>query len=150
MSLKLITSWQVKRLHVLKQALRMPEDAYRAALGAYRVDTCKHLTAVEAASLINLFEMQAFKIGIWKMREAAPAGSKRFEEYGKRPGMASPKQLRMLEAMWMGVSRQPTRGEKELALGHFIKRITGVDHLRFLDAVDARKVIKAIEAMQQG
>ncbi len=128
----------------------MPDADYRAALGAYKVDTCKHLTAVEAAQLISVLEINAFNLGVWKKREAAPAVSRRFEEFGKRPGMASPAQLRMLEAMWMGVSRQPTREEKERALGHFIKRITGVDHIKFLDAVDARKVIKAIETMKQG
>jgi hypothetical protein len=150
MALQMIASRQVQRLHVLKQKLQMTDEDYRAALGGYGVATCKHLSFCQADELINKFEADAVQRGQWVRRERPAADKQRFDELGNRPGYAAPKQLRMLEAMWMGVSRQETREEKERAMNRFISRITGVDNIRWLDPVDARKVIKAIAAMKHG
>jgi hypothetical protein len=109
------------------------------------VTTCKHLTQSQAAELINRMEGEAVALGVWQ----EPGSRKRFDDLGVRPEMASPRQLRMLEAMWMAVSRQSTREEKERALNKFIKRIAGIDHITFLGPVEARKVIRAIRAMKQ-
>jgi len=73
----------------------------------------------------------------------------RYEELGRREGMATPAQLRMIEAMWMDVSRMPNHTAKERALQGFLKRITGVDDLRFLESWMVQKVVRAITAMQR-
>ena len=72
----------------------------------------------------------------------------RFEDLGHRDGMATPGQLRKIEAMWMDVSKMPTYAARERALNGFLKRITGVENLRFLEDWMVRKVIIAIEHMK--
>jgi hypothetical protein len=150
MSLKMIIASQVMRLHVLKQHLRMSEQDYRAALGGYGVATCKDLLYQQAAELINKFEAEAVQRGVWVKRDRPAAVALKYDNLGKRPGMSSPAQLRMIEAMWMDVSTQPTREAKERAMNHFISRITGIDNITWLDPVSARMVVRAIEAMKQG
>jgi hypothetical protein len=73
----------------------------------------------------------------------------RYDELGFRDGFASPGQLRMIEAMWMGVSRMPNRAAKERALQGFLKRIAGVEDMRFIEGWMVQKVVKAIRAMQE-
>ncbi len=77
------------------------------------------------------------------------AGKHRFEDLGYRDGMATPRQLRQIEAMWMDVSTMPHRAAREKALKGFLKRIVGVEDLRFVEDWMVRKVVRAIEAMKQ-
>lgn len=63
--------------------------------------------------------------------------------------MATPGQLRKIEAMWMGVSKMPTYPAREKALKGFLKRITGVEELRFIESWRVQKVIRAVEAMRK-
>jgi hypothetical protein len=74
----------------------------------------------------------------------------RYDELGYRDGFATPAQLRMIEAMWMDVSRMPNRTAKERALQGFLKRIAGVEDMRFIEGWMVQKVVKAIGAMSQG
>ncbi len=73
----------------------------------------------------------------------------RFEDLGLRDGMATPFQLRKIEAMWMSVSIMRTRHDKEQALNRFLKRIVGVEHLRFVEDWQVQKIVKAIESMKR-
>jgi hypothetical protein len=83
-------------------------------------------------------------------REEAPASGykERFDELGLREGMATPRQLRMIEAMWMDVSRMPTHVAREVALKHFLRRVIGVDEMRFIEAWQVQKVVRAIQGMK--
>ena len=56
----------------------------------------------------------------------------RFEDLGVRDGMALPAQLRKIEAMWIGVSRMPNYTAKQGALKRFLKRVAGVEDMRFV------------------
>lgn len=79
-------------------------------------------------------------------RPSSPYRS-RYEDLGFRDGMATPRQLRRIEAMWMGVSIAPDRASREKALKGFLKRLTGVEDLRFLESWMVQKVINALEHM---
>jgi hypothetical protein len=72
----------------------------------------------------------------------------RFSDLGFREGMATPAQLRKIEAMWMGVSKMPNYTAKERALKGFLKRITGVEELRFIESWQVQKIIRALGAMK--
>jgi hypothetical protein len=78
-----------------------------------------------------------------------PISKDRFEDLGHRDGMATPAQLRMIEGMWMDVSKMPTYTARQKALQGFLKRIAGVEDLRFLETWHVRKVINAIEGMKR-
>lgn len=62
--------------------------------------------------------------------------------------MATPRQLRKIEAMWADVSRADTEEARATALRQFLKRIVGIENLRFLEGWQVKKVINALEAMQ--
>ncbi len=73
----------------------------------------------------------------------------RYDELGRREGMATPLQLRKIEVMWMSVSRMPNYAARERALQGFLKRIAGVDNMRFIEGWMVQKIIRAISAMQR-
>ena len=105
----------------------------------------------------SLLDLAAYKINVLKQASPSPQSSPargeevskdRFSDLGLRDGMASPAQLRMIEGMWMDVSSMPNRAAKEKALKGFLKRITGVEELRFLEDWQVQKLIKALEHMK--
>lgn len=145
MSDQKITSQQIKKIHTLISKLRMSDNDYRLMLSDYWVDTSKDLNYEEAEDLISKLEKEAISKGLWS--RYSQRGKMRYEDVGNRPGMASPKQLRMIEAMWKDASYMHDPTKRQIALRHFIFRITGKDDLRFLASVDARKVIEAIGRM---
>ncbi len=106
-----------------------------AATAGEIIEVIRHITGGEADG--------------FKRSEQAGSFKDRFEDLGYRDGMAVPFQLRKIEAMWMGVSYQPNRRDKEQALGRFLKRIAGVEHLRFVEDWQVQKIVKAIEAMKR-
>jgi putative transposase len=78
-------------------------------------------------------------------------GSLKYDELGirwnerLREHYATPKQLRMLEAMWMTSPRVEHKTEE--AFKHFVKRISGKEKLEWLMMSDVRKIKKAIESL---
>lgn len=139
------TKKQCARIHILKQALYLSDDDYRAALASFGVESSKDLTFHNAELLIHRFE------------QALPSNhpqrsSTKYENLGIRYNWAlrrhyaTPKQLRMLEALWM--SSPNVRQKTTQALEHFAKRITGKEKLEWLLIDDVQKVKKAIEALR--
>lgn len=146
-----ITKDQIKRIHILKAAIGMPDDEYRDILGLrYQVYSSKELGTLAAAALIAELEQRAVKSGKWRRRPiSAPEKKKKYDHLlGRDPFLASPAQLRKIEAMWATVSRQPDDESKDRALGRFIKRIVGCEHITWIDRRDAHKIIKALDMMK--
>jgi len=73
----------------------------------------------------------------------------RYDELGNRPGMATPAQLRKIEAMWSGVSTMNNPTARERALEGFLKRIVGVVQMEWIESWMVQKLIKAIEGMKR-
>ncbi|MDQ7799534.1 MAG: regulatory protein GemA [Candidatus Edwardsbacteria bacterium] len=144
MSAQIITWDLVKKIHTIKGAMKLTEGDYRAMLGGYGVDTCKDLQYSQAVDMLDKLETQAVSMGVWEKR----SGKGKYEGLGNRPGKAAPSQLRMIEAMWAEVSRQDTAQARAEALGKFVKRITGIDHITWLGPADVRKVARALQTMK--
>lgn len=72
-----------------------------------------------------------------------------YDALAGRNGMATPRQLRMIEARWVAVSHQKTYQEKISALNAFIKRICHIDAMQFVRSRDVQKLVKAIEQMEK-
>jgi len=131
----------------------MPDDEYRLMLSdLYWVNTCTQLSAEEAGEFIKRLEAQAIEKGVWTPYASrfTPNGSRslKYDDLGKRRGMASPKQLRKVEVMWKNVSFTHDPHKREIALRRFTLRIAGVDDLTFLTSQGASKVITAIQNMK--
>lgn len=140
---KSIQAGQVKRIHALANLMGVSDEDYRARLDAeFGVRTCKGLTRTQAARFIRNMEALAKGMGL-------DTGVRRRREWKRRPGMATPAQLRKIEAMWADVSRQRTAGEKRKALGAFLERRFGVSDLRFVTHEMPGKIIHTLEAMKR-
>jgi len=147
MAMRMIQPRQIKKIHVLKKQLGFDDDTYRAALlSRHNVQSCKALTYVQAAQFIAELE-KALNFATELDQKAAP--KYKYDNLRGRDGMATPRQLRKIEAMWADVSRAKTDEERTSALRRFLKRIVGVEDLRFLEIWQVKKVIKALEAMRE-
>lgn len=162
---EMITHLQTKKIHALKNRLGWSDEQYREYLmteGDGFAMSCKDLSEIEADRLIKKMELAATAKGVWKRypktgdspdSTASPVNPgqspKKYDELRERPGMASPKQLRMIEAMWKDVSYHRNAEARERALRYFLNHITGVDDLRFIEAWQVRKIVKAIEKMKE-
>jgi len=138
-----ITKEQIKIIHTLKSALRLDDETYRAVLGAFRVTTSKDLAYLAAEELIVLLKGRAIGEEVWR-----PA-QKRWSDVGPRDGMASPAQLRKIEAMWMYVSNRPTDKEKRASLHRFLENRFRISRLEWLPQHYVGRVIRVLEIMIQ-
>lgn len=140
-----ISRTQITKIHIAKQQLKLTDQQYRDTLSGFinafgqPCSSCKELNSDQADVLLNIF----IKMG-WKQKQNGKV--KKYEEFAGRSGkFASPAQMRKIEALWMSNAREKTIE----AMNHFIKRITGKDHISFLTQFDAHKVIKAVEQLNR-
>jgi hypothetical protein len=152
---KMISKPQIKKIHALKNALGWGDDKYRAYLmerGGGFASSSKHLSHAEAGELIEAMEREAEARGMWKRRGEPACSPKKYDSLGNRPGMASPKQLRLIEALWAEVSFHKDAAKRAHALNWFIFRILkksgGGQELIWIERKDVQKIIKAIERMK--
>jgi len=126
-----------RRIHGLARLLGQSEEQYRDMLSdRYGVRSSKDLHPNQRRALIADLARQV------------AAGAKRFTDLADRSrDKATPAQLRAIEAMWAKVSRQTTSQARSLALDSFCSRLTGCRCIRWITKVDARTMIKAINAM---
>jgi len=147
--MKAISEGQIKKIHSLKNVLGFDDDIYRAILyDRFRVKSSKMLSFNSAGLLIDELEAKALSAGVWEKRNT---GSKRqrFNDLEGRAGMATPAQLRKVEAMWAQNSRIFEPEGRRKALRSFVMRVAGVSDLRFLDDEGATKVLNALGAMDR-
>jgi len=150
-----ITLRQIKQIHALKNRLGWSDEQYRKYLmteGDGFAMSCKDLSEAEAERLIRKMELAAAAKGVWKRYGDSPdsTAARKYDDLGNRPGMATPKQLRMIEAMWADVSKYKRNAEaRESALRYFLHHIVGVDNLRFLESWHVQKVVRALERMKK-
>jgi hypothetical protein len=139
------TPKQRQELGYMRKLIGLDEDTYRDILSQYGASSSKDLTGTQIYELINKFRDTAKQMGVFKPKKSF--NHCKYNNLAGRAKMASPAQLRKIEAMWMQISRQKTDIEKAKALKSFIKRITGKDGISFITSVDARKLINAMENM---
>lgn len=128
---------QYRRIHGLARLLGLNDEAYRDMLfDRYRVRSSKELNPQQRFQLIN------------ELREKVHANVAEFNDLvDRKKHLATPAQLKAIEAMWAKVSRATTAADRKKALNAFVKRLTGIDHVRWITMHDARTLIRAINAM---
>ena len=143
----MITPEQIKKIHTLKNVLKLKEEWYRDNLYShFKVYSSKKLTSAQAENFILKLEDEAIKAGLWKR----PA--QKYDHLSGRVGMATPKQLRMIEAMWKEVSYYEDPKERRTALRALLenKKIgICVSDLAFLKKSDVKQVIAIIKDMKK-
>jgi hypothetical protein len=130
-------------IHSLKNSLGWDDELYREILDdRYGKGSSKELSHIEAKNFISTFETRAVEMGVWKKKN-----KKTSVKSDNRDEFATEKQIKLIQALWGQVSTTPEAEARAIALRRFLKRIVGVDDLRFLLKGDVEKVVKALEAM---
>lgn len=130
------TQLQIRRIHTLKTFLCMSDEVYRKMLQSFQVCSSKNLTDAEATILISTLQERADKLK-YKL--------KKYDELKDRDEkMATPLQLRKLEATWNEIQRLKTNGRKT-SLKSYLKNHFKVDNLKFLSKARAGKIISVLE-----
>ena len=126
----------IRLIHVAKQKVGLTEEEYRALLeGISGKTSSTELTIAELEAVLKALKRLGFQV---KKMAATP------DEVGR----ATADQIDYIKGLWELSARVKT----EAALNAFIKRITGVPYLRWLDVKTAQKVILAVRdiAVQAG
>jgi len=140
------TKTQLTRIHVGKAVLKLTEIQYRGVLAGFGVESSKDLTYDQANEMIQALKRLGWR-EVYKPRRVKEGEEKGYgrAKYnhlkGRDSGLASPRQLRMVEAMWRQVSRE----RDDHSLNAFVKRITGVDNIEWISHHHVAQLKKAIE-----
>lgn len=138
-SIRPITNAQKRAIHCAIRAIGMSDEDYRMLLmDGYGVETCKALTFRQASELLD--HLNTFSGRRKKTHARLP--------HKGRP-MATPAQLRMIEAMWAEVAYKKDRKWRERSLNRFLKRIVGIEHINWLQEWQVKKVVRAINAIKE-
>jgi hypothetical protein len=142
-----IDSGQTRKIHTLKSALKMTDEQYRKLINLNfdPATSSKELTYKQAEFFITKLEEIAVSKGVWVKHE----GKGRYENLGCREGMATPKQLRLVEYLWKDVSIIKEPKNRQKALRAWLQKRFGVSDLRFLDRSVTSKVIYALNQMKK-
>jgi len=145
-----ITKLQIRKIKALQSRLKMPDKEYRKTLSDEWANSCTQLTAEEADRVIATLQAEAIAKGVWQQPGTGQwHGKTKHEDLSGRSGFATPKQLRLIEAIWREVSiYKKDRKAMDHALRNFIDRIAHVQELRFLTTKGAHQVIEALKTMK--
>lgn len=132
------TRKQLALIHIGKKRLGLDEETYRTVLrNVTSKRSAAQLTVDEAGRVIDHMVELGFRI------EAKDDRRGRFRDLRGRPGMASDRELRLIEALWAEIAR----GDPKRTLRRFVWRMCRVSDVRFLTSQDAYVVIEAIKKM---
>lgn len=128
----MITTSQIALIHVAKKQLGLDDDMYRAILQIHgRVESSKDLDAAGFEAVMRYFNKCGFK-STW--RELT---------YGDRPGMASPRQVKRIRALW----REYSGADDGAALNKWLERTCKLSALAFLTPKAAQDAITGLKIM---
>ncbi|ACF12751.1 conserved hypothetical protein [Chloroherpeton thalassium ATCC 35110] len=148
------TTSQIKQIHILKKNLAISEENYRAFLSGFGVRSSKDLSYRGAGEVIRMLSAEQAKCSPNspqnrdKLAASYGFGRQKYDELGKRPGMASPKQLRMIEAIWKEVSVFQSAKRRKAALSNFLhQRFNRISPLQ-IEAELVQRIFKTLQEMK--
>lgn len=149
---------ELAKIHVAKKELGLDANCYEALIqgvGGADSGSAKDLDAQGRSRVLDRLKELGFKE---KAGITCGGGKKapvvKYQDLDDREGMASGKQLRLIEVLWNEVSYQKNEVDKKCALRNFIKRMTkygecpGIDDVKFMTSNQAHIIITAIKRMQ--
>lgn len=123
---------QLAVVHMAATELKLDDVSYRDVLNRFAgVSSAKDLDNQGFTAVMAYFTALGFR-STWTQRT-----------YGRRPGMASPKQIDLIRKLW----RDWSGADDEAALGRWLDRSFHVSALRFLDRAGADKAVNGLRAM---
>ena len=124
----------IQLIHVGKNKISLSDEQYRSLLlGITEKTSCAEMNGAELYCVYRAIK----DLGFQPMRKMTLKANEL--------GRATPEQLNYIKALWESAARVKT----EAALQAFVKRLTGVPFLRWLDVYSAQKVILAVRDMAE-
>lgn len=128
------------KIHIAKKQLSMPDDDYRALIAniTQGKTSCKDCTPTELGAIVEALIGLGFKPAKPKVKLSPPASD-------------TPTQSDKIRAMWIDLDRRgivKNRGDD--ALQKFVKRLTKVDRVEWLDHSQVVTVVAALSKMGEG
>ena len=135
------TPAQIKKIHILKSALKIDEETYRATLAGYGAKSSKgrSFTIGKADELIQDLVEKAVVAGVWEKRKPGRKAQ------ATKPLDDDP-QVRKIRQLWIELTQAgKVRNASEAAMNKYVQRMTGVAHAKWLDVAQASTVIEALK-----
>jgi len=121
----------IQLVHIGRSKMGLTDDAYRAFLeGIAGKNSCAGMTVRQLEAVLRAMRKHGFPIDARRVRP-------------EEKGAATAAQLEYIKGMWAKCARD----RSDRALSAFVKRIAGVEALRFLTVLSARDVILALREM---
>lgn len=128
----------IRLIHVARRDIHMADDTYRALVAqlADGKTSSADCTVPELERIIDHLKKAGFKVR--KPKAAKPAESR---------ALATDAESRKLRAVWLLLHQiGATHSNTEAALAAYVKRMTGVDDLRFTRPGDKYRAIEGLKA----
>ena len=133
----------VRRIKTLQGLSGITEDQYRALLWGYGVESCRELTITAGHGVAKVLQEMVDRIPEHQQFR------KPYRDLGGRSVlMATARQLRMLEAMWMDVTRKTSRGEALAAYGVWLEKRFGIRSVEWIEREQVGKIKFSLEQMR--
>lgn len=139
----MVSSFQIKKIHTLKNLLSIDNDLYIDMLMSFGVQSSKNLTFTEANILLEILEEKAVAQNLWVKQP------KKYESLKRNEKMASSAQLRMIESLWREIAYINNDKFSKSSLRKFLKNKFKIDDIMFLTKTKATKVIQGIMAIKK-
>ena len=139
----MVSSFQIKKIHTLKNLLSIDNDLYIDMLMSFGVQSSKNLTFTEANILLEILEEKAIAQNLWVKQP------KKYESLKRNENMASSAQLRMIESLWREIAYINNDKFSKSSLRKFLKNKFKIDDIMFLTKTKATKVIQGIMAIKK-
>lgn len=139
----MVSSFQIKKIHTLKNLLSIDNDLYIDMLMSFGVQSSKNLTFTEANILLKILEEKAVAQNLWVKQP------KKYESLKRNENMASSAQLRMIESLWREIAYINNDKFSKSSLRKFLKNKFKIDDIMFLTKTKATKVIQGIMAIKK-
>lgn len=139
----MVSSFQIKKIHTLKNLLNIDNDLYIDMLMSFGVQSSKNLTFTEANILLEILEEKAVAQNLWVKQP------KKYESLKRNENMASSAQLRMIESLWREIAYINNDKFSKSSLRKFLKNKFKIDDIIFLTKTKATKVIQGIMAIKK-
>ena len=135
------THSQIKQIHTLINVLGLDDELYRDMLASFGVCSSKSLTATEAQIFIEILndKVKSTKINCHKKYD---------DFYSRDEVMATPPQLRKIEAIWKDISNHKEPKELKKSLRIFLHNHFKVEDVRFMTKTKASKIIPILEKIK--
>ena len=131
---------QIQLIKTIISKLAIPDDIYREILANnYSVTSCKDLTQAQAKEFINFLKREANNAGLNFPQQSF--NKHKHNNLAGRDNMATPKQLRKIEAMWLDYTNDTDEEGRTKRLNAFLFKKFKVSHIKFLTKDTVSKVI---------